>query len=242
MEEHDIAEMALMEQTYWWHQGKRRLIDSVLSKYYKGQAGKILDYGCGAGENLKLLSAYGETFGADTSHLAVDFCKEKKLPHVHLIQPGEVPEGPFRLITAFDVVEHIRDDIDILTKFHKAIEPNGFLFISVPAYRFLWSEHDEALMHVRRYVASELRAKLTMTGFDVIRITYAVTFVFFPILFYRLVRGIFPQSYDKPKVSYVELPGFLNSLFYQSLVLESKLIKFMNLPFGCSLLVIARRK
>ena len=81
-----------------------------------------------------------------------------------------------------------------LEEFHRVLRPDGLLLLTVPAYRFLWSEHDEALMHRRRYVASELHMKLTRAGFRVLKRTYAVFFMFFPIVFYRLFRGLVPEE------------------------------------------------
>jgi predicted SAM-dependent methyltransferase len=91
------------------------------------------------------------------------------------------------LLSALDLLEHMDDDMRALKEFHRVLEPEGFLLLAVPAYRFLWSEHDEAPMHRRRYVASELHVKLTCSGFRVLKRSYAVFFAFFPIVFYRLV-------------------------------------------------------
>lgn len=242
MEDTEIARMEKMEHTYWWHQGKRCLIRSFLDKYYKNRQGRILDFGCGTGETLRLLADYGPAEGADTSAAAVSFCHAKGLQNVYQLPAGQVPAGPYSLITSFDVLEHIRDDIGILDQFYTSLEANGMLLVSVPACRFLWSEHDEALEHVRRYVYSELRAKLTMAGFDVIRITYAVSIVFFPNLLYRFICSIFPKPHTRPKIAYVNLPKPINTLLYLTLVLESKIIKHVNQLCGCSLFALARKK
>ena len=127
--------------------------------------------------------------GVDTSPAAVEFCHSKGLDAVFQIEPGQIPKGPYSLITSFDVLEHVRDDIGMLELFHDSLEPGGMLLVSVPACKFLWSEHDEALEHVRRHVVSELRAKLTMSEFEVIRITYAVSLVFFPNFLYLFDLG-----------------------------------------------------
>ena len=242
MEESEIELMERMEHTYWWHQGKRCLIRSILDKYYKKRDGTILDYGCGTGENVKLLQRYGNVVGVDTSHAAVEFCHSKGLSTVFQIQPGQVPEGPYSLITSFDVLEHIRDDIGTLEKFYASLQPNGLLLVSVPACKFLWSEHDEALEHMRRYVSSELRAKLAMTGFDLVFISHAVSIVFFPNFLYRFACSIFPKRYGRPKTAYVNLPRPINYLLYLTLALEAKLIPYVNQLFGCSLFALAVKK
>jgi len=128
-----------------------------------------------------------------------------------------------------------------LNEFHRVLRPEGFLVVAVPAYRFLWSEHDEALMHRRRYVASELHIKLTCSGFRVLKRSYAVFFAFFPIVFYRLFRGLFPKDPLAPKASYVLLPAFLNSLFIVLLRIEAWMMGAIDLPWGTSIIVLAQK-
>ena len=112
--------------------------------------------------------------------------------------------------------------------------------ITVPAYGFLWSEHDEALHHRRRYAASELRNKLTNAGFEVERITYYITFLFLPILFVRFVQSISKKSV-RAKTSHIILPGWLNSLLIAILGFERVLLRRMNFPFGVSIVCLARK-
>jgi hypothetical protein len=116
----------------------------------------------------------------------------------------------------------------------------GVLVITVPAYGFLWSEHDEALHHRRRYAASELRNKLTNAGFTVERITYYITTLFFPILFMRFVQSVSKKSIHA-KTSHVILPGWINSLLIAILGFERVLLRWMNFPFGVSIVCLARR-
>jgi len=109
----------------------------------------------------------------------------------------------------------------------------------VPAYGFLWSEHDEALKHRRRYTAHELRNKMTTAGFDVVSSTYFVTLLFFPILAVRLWQGVFKRSIY-PQTAIRELPGWLNRLFVGLLDIERFLTRFLNLPFGVSVVIVGR--
>jgi SAM-dependent methyltransferase len=145
------------------------------------------------------------------------------------------------LISALDVLEHMDDDMRALEEFHRVLRPEGFLLVTVPAYRFLWSEHDEALMHRRRYVASELHVKLTRSGFRVLKRSYAVFFLFFPIVFYRLFRGLFPKDPLAPRASYVKLPGVLNRLLIVFLRIEAGMMGAVNLPWGTSIIVLAQK-
>jgi len=128
-----------------------------------------------------------------------------------------------------------------LNEFHRVLRPEGFLVVAVPDYRFLWSEHDEALMHRRRCVASELHIKLTCSGFRVLKRSYAVFFAFFPIVFYRLFRGLFPKDPLAPRASYVRLPVFLNNLLIVLLRIEAWMMGAIDLPWGSSIIVLAQK-
>src|SRR6185503_3013024 len=101
--------------------------------------------------------------------------------------------------------------------------------VTVPAYGFLWSEHDEALHHRRRYAAHELRNKLTLAGFEIERCSYFITALFFPILLVRILQGIFKHS-THPKTSHIELPPSVNRLLIMLLAVEQWLFKYINLP------------
>jgi SAM-dependent methyltransferase len=145
------------------------------------------------------------------------------------------------LITALDVLEHMDDDMRALSEFHRVLEPEGFLLAAVTAYRFLWSEHDETLMHRRRYVASELHIKLTCCGFRVLKRSYAVFFVFFPILLCRVFRGLFPKEPLAPRASLVMLPAFLYNLLIVLPRIEAWMMGAINLPWGTSIIVLAEK-
>ena len=97
-------------------------------------------------------------------------------------------------------------------------------------------------MHRRRYVASELHAKLTRSRFRVLKRSYTVFFTFFPIVFYRVFRGLFPKDPFSPKASHVKLPDLLNKFLIQLLRLEAWMTRAINLPLGTSILVLAQRE
>jgi SAM-dependent methyltransferase len=145
------------------------------------------------------------------------------------------------LLSALDVLEHLDDDMRGLREFHRVLKSNGLVLLTVPAYRFLWSEHDEALWHRRRYVASELHVKLTCSGFRVLKRSYAVFFAFFPIVFYRLFRGLFPKDPLAPQASHVILPAPLNNLLAALLKIEAWMMGAVNIPWGTSIIFLAQK-
>lgn len=231
-----------LEAEYWWFVGRRVILDRLLRRFLR-PARLAVDVGCGSGRNLEVLARHARSvLGADCSAAAVQLTAARGFPVVQAdgnLLP--LADWSVDLLTALDVLEHMDDDVRTLTEFHRVLQPGGHVLLAVPAYRFLWSEHDEALRHRRRYLASELHIKLTNTGFEVQKRSYAVFFVFFPIVFYRLARGLVPKDPMAPKASHVLLPGPLNRLFAGLLALEGRLMRVLNFPFGTSIVMLARR-
>jgi SAM-dependent methyltransferase len=231
-----------LEDSYWWFVGRRSILERVLKRFAK-RPRAALDVGCGSGRNMQLLSKHCDwVMGLDRSPAALALAAARGFPVAcadghHL----PLPDSTVDLVTAFDVIEHLDDDIQALEEFHRVLEPGGLLLVTVPAYRFLWSEHDEALMHRRRYVASELHAKLTRCKFRVLKRSYAVFFPFLPIVAYRLFRGVFPKDAFAPKASHVMLPKVFNNLLIMMLKIEAWMMGAIDLPFGTSIVVLAQK-
>lgn len=239
----EYAEMYKLESFYWWFVARRRLLDSlvtVIAREFK--TATILDVGCGTGMNFSILSKHGETFSTDASEDALRFSKGRGIGGLVRSSVASLPfvSSAFDIVTALDMLEHVDDDLGALDELLRVTREKGVLLITVPAYGFLWSEHDEALHHRRRYAASELRNKLTNAGFEVERITYYITFLFFPILFMRFVQSVTRTSIHA-KTSHVILPNWLNSFLIAILGFERFLLRWINFPFGVSLVCLARR-
>jgi len=237
-----------MEKVYWWHIGRRSIIFSLIKKFVVGSNKhlKIIDIGCGSGSMLGVLANFGEVLGVDDNDAALNFARQNGFSNVRRIDDAHLRKesdfhNSFDLVTCLDVMEHVDDDEFLLREIFQILKPGGCVLIAVPAYNFLWSEHDEALYHKRRYTASELHRKLNNAGFAVIKRSYAITFLFPLILFYRLFRGIFPKDSHEPKTSYVMLPKSINTFFVFILGIESRLLNYINLPFGSSVICIAKK-
>ena len=202
---------------------------------------KILDVGCGTGANLLMLSEYGEAEGVDISEDALAFCRERGLDKVRLGAGEQLPydDGTFDLVTAFDVVEHMDDDLAGLREMRRVLRPGGRVLLFVPTFMFLWGLQDDVSNHRRRYRLPQLRRVLEQAGFEIERTSYANITFFLPILVMRqLMRLTGVKAESENDINVTALNGVLGSV----LGAESWLLKFTNLPFGVSGLCVARVK
>jgi SAM-dependent methyltransferase len=244
MMEHTYPILYQMEQSHWWYVGRRRIIASFLDdicKRVEGRPARILDVGCGTGANLLLLSKYGDAEGVDISDDALSFCRERGLEKVRKGAAEELPyaDGLFDLITAFDVVEHLDDDLAGLKEMRRVLRPGGRVLLFVPTFMFLWGLQDVVSNHRRRYRLPELTRVLEQAGFEIERTTYANITIFLPILLIRkLMRltGIKTETENSINIS------AFNGVLGWVLGAESSVLRYMNLPFGVSGLCVARRK
>jgi len=243
MMEHTYPILFRVEQTHWWHIGRRRIladfVDAICGQVTDRRP-RILDVGCGTGANLIMLSKYGDAEGVDISEDALAFCRERGLDKVKLGAGEELPyeDNTFDLVTAFDVVEHMDDDLAGLREMRRVLRPGGRVLLFVPTFMFLWGLQDDVSHHRRRYRLSQLRRVLEQAGFGVERMTYANVTFFLPILFVRkLMRltGIKTESENTINVS------ALNGVLGRVLGAESWLLRYVNLPFGVSGLCVAKK-
>ncbi|HLG18014.1 MAG TPA: class I SAM-dependent methyltransferase [Blastocatellia bacterium] len=238
----EYEEMYKLETFYWWFVARRKLLASIIKEISASGPSSILDVGCGTGINYSVLSKFGDAVSSDASEEAVEFSRRRGVTSLvrSRVESLSFASSSFDVITALDVLEHIDNDLAALEELRRIMKDRGLLVITVPAYGFLWSEHDEALHHRRRYAASELRNKLTRAGFEVERITYFITFLFFPILIMRFFNSLFKKSVH-PKTSHIILPAWLNRLLIWVLDFERVLLNWINFPFGVSLVCLARK-
>jgi SAM-dependent methyltransferase len=242
MHDHEYRAMYELESSYWWYVARRALVVELLEdEILRGGGTRILDVGCGTGANLGAFDRVGLASGIDASMDALHFCASRGIGNIAQSAVEELPfaHRTFDVVTALDVLEHTDDDLHALREIHRVCNAGGLFIATVPAYGFLWSEHDEALKHRRRYTAHELRNKLTITGFEVVRTSYFISTLFFPILALRIWQGL-RKSSTNPRTSLVMLPRWINSSLVGLLGMERRLFQRMNLPFGVSIVALAR--
>ena len=239
----ELQRMYECEDRYWWFLGRKVILTEMLRQLLPpGETRRVVDVGCGSGATLLALHEFGSVVGIDSAGLALDFCRQRGLRHLIQGQAGSLPlqTGSVDLLTLLDVLEHIPDDRAALHELHRVLAPQGWLFLAVPAYQFLWSEHDEALSHCRRYTAAELRGKVEGAGFTIIRLSYVITTLFPLAAIFRLGQRFLGRK-KEPQTALIEPPDLINRFFYHTLVWEARLLRSWNLPWGLTVLCAARK-
>ena len=243
----EYDQLARFEATYWWHLGRNELIRTLVTRHLTPSGGRsagearLLDLGCGTGEVVHILSGFGRVIGVDASPRAVEFCRRRGLSDIRQATVEELDFGDstFDLVTAFDILEHLEDDVSAMKEARRVLVPGGVFLATVPAHKFLWSEHDEALMHRRRYARRELSGRLREAGFSKVSTTYFVSTLFLPIWGFRTLNTLFGRS--EPQASYVPLPDWLNSALASLLKREVAGAVAGLMPPGVTLLAVCRK-
>ncbi|MFQ5473771.1 MAG: class I SAM-dependent methyltransferase, partial [Dehalococcoidia bacterium] len=196
------------ERVYWWHVGKRALLSAILRWGVRPDPQRPgLDVGCGAGGNFALLEPYGRFFGSEVSGELYGRGRERPPRPVVLALGGALPlaDESLGICTFFDVLEHVEDDDGFLQEIRRVLRPGGFVLVSVPAYQFLWSDHDVSLHHHRRYVRRTLTGSLKRNGYEVIRASYGFAGILPAVAVVRWITRLFPRR-NGPTSSYVPTP------------------------------------
>lgn len=238
MEDIEYEKMYNLEKDYWWWVGRRHLFTGIISRLNLNSP-NILDIGCGTGINLRSLEQYGAVTGVDNSECALAFCGKRGHINVLNADADNLPfqNSTFDLITALDLLEHV-DDNQVLNEFRRILKPDGYLMITVPAFNFMWSQHDEAVHHKRRYVKRDLISILMKNGFLISKISYWNFFTFPIVSIVRIVKNRF--RIGSVTTDTFALPKVVNSLLVYLLCMESWILKCTSFPFGVSLICLAR--
>lgn len=243
MEKNPYDVEAKVESFHWWFVIRRRLLRRLLHSLDVPQEFSAVDIGCGTGSNLRTLGSAGlyKVVGLDRSFYALSIAKRKvKLPLIN----GDINNMPIRLnsvglIIAFDVIEHVDDDLNAIRELYQVLRKGGILILTVPAFNLLWGIQDVVTGHKRRYSRKEILVKLRQGGFAILRSSYFNFFLFFPILMVR--RMIHLMGLRIESENEVNFP-LINFLFKTIFSLEVYLLKYLSFPFGVSILCIGKKK
>lgn len=235
------------EQHHFWFRGFRSFVRPLVEQAVAGVRNpKLLDCGCGTGANVVMLGAFGRAYGFDITWRGLEFCREygcKRLAHASITH---VPfaSASFDAVTAFDVLYALDEDAEwaALVEIFRVLKPGGGLIVNVAALQALRGSHSVFGAELRRSTRTRLRQVLTGTGFEVVRLTYT-NFTLLPIMLgvrtAQRVRGLTGATREAADLSVPIRP--LNAMLSGLLGLESRLLQYMDMPIGSSLLCLARK-
>lgn len=238
-----FSDLAGLEKANFWFQSRNSLILWALKKYFPALS-SIMEVGCGTGF---VLSGVSEAFpsarlvGSEIFVAGLHYAS-LRIPRAEFLQMDarRIPyENEFDVVGAFDVIEHIKEDKVVLQSIFNAIKPGGGLIITIPQHQWLWSAADDYACHERRYSSVDLHAKLQEAGFEIIRSTSFVSLLL-PAMMFSRMRSSIAKEFDA--LGELRVNPVINWILKSVMSFERVLIQLgINIPFGGSRLVVARR-
>jgi ubiquinone/menaquinone biosynthesis C-methylase UbiE len=235
---------ARAERHHFWFRGFRRFVTPLIEEAVQGRAGaSILDCGCGTGHNLALLRRYGRTVGIDVTASGLAYAHRQGERAVAQASAVALPFGPgsFDVVTSFDVIYALpdREEAAALAEMFRVVRPGGHLVINVAAMPLLTGNHSVLAGEVRRYSRASLADRLRTAGFEIRRMSYTNAAILPLVAAVRLVQRVSGHRQSAAEISIPPAP--LNAALSGALRLEAAALRVVNMPFGSSLLALARR-
>ena len=234
--------MAELGSVHWWFVARARILAEVVRRYAKlpAKGAKILEIGCGPGHNLAMLGQFGPVEACELDPLAREMAT-KRLGRP--VKEGRLPDAiPFKdksydLIALLDVLEHVDDDAGSMKRIFKLLKPGGALLLAVPANPWMFSAHDVAHHHKRRYRKGEIERLALDAGYQIDLLSPFNTFLFPIAAAVRLVQKKFAREAADDALP----PRPLNAAFQLIFEQEAKLVGRVPFPFGVSIVAVLRR-
>ena len=236
------------ERDHFWFRGFRRFVSPLLAQAAHGRSGlRVLDCGCGTGSNLRLLlQPYGHAWGIDVAQTGLAYARGSGLEHVAQASVAAIPfpAAAFDIVTSFDVLYCLPEPEEraAVAEMWRVLRPGGAAVINVAAMGILRGNHSVLSAELRRYSRTSLRTLLESVGFRVERIAYTHA-ALFPVMvtvrgIQRLV-GLAPEDDALGEITVPPAP--VNAALSAALAIEAVLARVVPMPFGSSLLCLARK-
>lgn len=236
-------EMYEYEFTHPWYQITRMLMINTLKKTIDKKS-KILDVGCGTGGTAILLKKQGfnNVFGIDSSNVAIGFCKKRGLKNIKISRAENIPYASnyFDVVICLDVLYHLGIDRNkTLKEINRVLKPEGLFYSQEPSYDWLRSRHDIAIETGKRFKINELKQLLQKSDFELIKISH-FNAIFLPLIILKRYKDkVFKSKSSSSDVN--KLPLIMSGIFKSCLLLETYIYKITNMPFGLSIITIAKK-
>lgn len=236
---------ARAERDHFWFRGFRRFVTPLVAESVRGVArAAILDCGCGTGHNLALLRRYGRAAGIDLTWSGLAFAHGRGERAVAQASATRLPfaDATFDVVTSFDVIYALpdADETAALNEMCRVLRPGGHLVINVAALDLLKGNHSVLAGEVRRYSRATLTDRLHRAGFDVRRMSYTNAAILPIVAVVRLLQRVSGHEESQDEISIPPAP--VNAALSAALAVEAAALRVVNMPFGSSLLALARRQ
>lgn len=236
-------EMYENEDSHAWYLSTRELMLSFLNSNLNDKA-VILDAGCGTGGAILYMNSRHtgwNIYGIDSSETAIKYCRQRKLKN---ILKGDLNSLPYKnnffdAVICLDVLYHQGVNPESAIKdFSRVLKKDGLLYLQEPAYQFLFSKHDRVIMTKHRFMKREI-IQLVEKQFEVIKGTHFNSLLFPFVLIKRIIEK---SKKDSINSDVKKLPWLVNFLALQILKVEIFFIRYLNFPFGLSVICLAKKK
>jgi len=241
MERAVFDRMAELDQHHWWFLARRRILEALMGRVVRPPKGaRVLEIGCGTGHNLPMLGKFGELDACEldfsaralsTKRLGREV-KEARLPDLSMFK-----RDSYDLVALLDVLEHVPDDLGSLRAIHRRLKPGGALLLTVPANPWMWSAHDTAHHHFRRYTKKQLQELFLRSGLEIQLLSYFNTLLYPLVAAARIVGKALRRESSDDKLPSAPVNSTLNRIFG----FEAAMIGRVPMPFGVSLVAVVRR-
>jgi ubiquinone/menaquinone biosynthesis C-methylase UbiE len=235
---------ARAERDHFWFRGFRRFVTPLIREAVRNRPDcAILDCGCGTGHNLSLLRRHGRAVGIDLTWTGLAHARGRGERAVAQASATQLPfaDAAFDLVTSFDVIITLGDDDEAtaLHEMHRVLRPGGHLVVNVAAMEMLKGNHSVLAREVRRYSRAGLRERLTKAGFAVGRLSYTNATITPILAAVRLLQRVSGHKETEREIAIP--PGPVNAALGAVLAVEASALRVVNMPFGSSLVALARK-
>lgn len=241
MDPSHLDELIELEDSYWWHVAKRKLVTRLLKKHFP-PPGILVEGGVGSARNLVEFKQLGyEVHGFDIMQESVEHAHGRGLEHVQqhdLSQPWPLDVGSVRVAVLLDVLEHLENPVEVLTHVSHVLEPDGGIIVTVPAYPWLYSNWDRSLGHFRRYTAKTLQRHASEASLQVEWLSHWNSFSLPVAVAVRGYQRVVPRD-DKP--DFPRVSPLMNRMLLSMASCERGWLNKAKSPFGLSLVGVLRK-
>jgi SAM-dependent methyltransferase len=230
------------DERHWWHAARRQILVDLIDRTIPlPRPARILDVGCGTGIEVALFERYGEVWGVDAEQRMIEACRRRGLRNVEVAQAERLAfaDASFDLVTCLDAIEHVENDCAVLRELSRVAKPGGHVCVTVPAGPALFGPFDTLAGHYRRYNRRSLAALLAGAGYSILRMSYFNSLFYLPIAAVRLATRHGSVRMDQART--LNPPARpINALMRRVFASERLWLRFVDAPFGLSLVAIAR--